>query len=599
MFRPIPPEIASRIEEDKEARKRRIEPAEHAAYAAKPKVYRLYKSSKMGSMQPSSSLLLDLEEPSSTSSEEEISSVSVKKTSKVSAESPLRFFTLGCQGNAKSAQIMVANLMEQVASQSDAPPDFILILGDNFYDWGVDAPDNPMFQTNFHAIYQNPKLGTISKIPCFVILGNHDENLHKLGVLEAEKGVSRGMHQVAHTYLPRTKKYPTTESLQQLYRSHTDDEVVDLDLDNLPSWNMPSRTYSLISGDTQIFCIDSNTYVSDYLKMIAGDENPYNQAIWVAEEVRKAKESGRKVLLALHHPPVTPGKRAFHNDISLYLSKQEIASEAFNSCFGKLMHEHSVSYNTLMLETFKQQKLVFDAIFAAHDHDIYYYNNKESRDMEYPVCQITSGGGGGGLQERESFDQQQDMGCFLKRHGFTVVDCPQGDRPLHFNICTVPKSQTDRAFHLHFDSADHRPYRTYPKEMLKEEKEATEQFCRVVEIALYRYLGEFLGPRQKREKGSFLGTSPISGNVSHGKDGVERAHTIWAYICQAHGDSLLNTLKTVHSLSRWGGTFTSPTAHSFITLLNAEIEKKYGKGMNMDRLIETVEKQQRNERRFF
>lgn len=585
----MPPEIAKRILEEQEARQKRLDPAYRAAYSARPKVYRLYKSSQLQSQlsQPSSSskdVLL-------SSSEDEIV---LEKGPIQSTSQPPRFFTLGCQGDAKTAQKQVASLMEQIAQSSGKPPDFILILGDNFYDWGVGSADNKMFDTNFHAIYQDPHLGTISKIPCFVILGNHDENIHKMGILESEKGVSRGMHQVAHSYLPRSEQYPTTKSLQKLYRSETDDEIVDLDLDNLPGWNMPSRTYSLIAGDTQIFCIDSNTYVSDYLKLQAGDKNLDNQARWLAEEVEKARSQGRKVLLALHHPPMTPGKRAFHNDSEMYLTEEERKSEEFQHCFGKLTHGHGVAYNTLILETFKQQKLVFDAIFAAHDHDLYYYNNKTSRDTEYPVCQITSGGGGGGLQERESFDQQQDMGCFLKRHGFTVVDCPYGDKPLQFQIHSLPKSSHDPAFHLHFDSEDQRAIRSFPKTMPREEKEAIQTFCAVVNMAVYRYLKEFLAPRQNREKGSFLGVKPFSGNVSHGQDGVERVHTIWAYICQSRADNYLDTIKTIHALSQWKGTITSPTTHSFITLLNSEIARKYGKTVTMDLMLEQAEKMQQN-----
>src|SRR5688500_7211303 len=48
-------------------------------------------------------------------------------------EDGLRFFVLGCQGNAASSQTKVAELMNALAKNQK--PDFILILGDNFYDW--------------------------------------------------------------------------------------------------------------------------------------------------------------------------------------------------------------------------------------------------------------------------------------------------------------------------------------------------------------------------------------------------------------------------------------------------------------------------------
>ena len=89
--------------------------------------------------------------------------------------------------------------MNQIAA--DNPPDFILMVGDNFYDHGVDTPDDPIFTTHFSRIYGNKALKHIAGIPCFPLLGNHDKNIHKFSSLYGMKGHRRGMIQVARTYL--------------------------------------------------------------------------------------------------------------------------------------------------------------------------------------------------------------------------------------------------------------------------------------------------------------------------------------------------------------------------------------------------------------
>ena len=362
-------------------------------------------------------------------------------------EGNLRFLVFGCHGDARETQKKVAKLMEEIAADpKKRPPDFILILGDNFYDYGISSADDPCFHSHFYLIYE--KL----KIPCFVILGNHDENIHGLSSFEPEQGVKRGMHQVAHSYFPTTN-YPNTPAKQSLYNSDV------LDLATLPKWNMPSRAYSLHCDKVQIFCIDSNTYVSDYLQLKEGTGYPSNQAYWLQEEVRKAKAAGRKVMLAMHHPLMTPGKRAYHNDSKMYLSEEERKSIAFMQAFSQ---ERDSSYSTLLRETFSQQQLEFDTVFTAHDHDMYYFNNKNDALADYKICQITSGGGGGELQDRFDFSQQNQLGCFMKRHGVVDVSCSSTNpsEETHYAMFTLPPSSKHESYQLKFTSGDCVPIRS-------------------------------------------------------------------------------------------------------------------------------------------
>jgi len=592
---------SSRTEENYLHEKEKCQQAESAAWAAKPKVYRLIRKSQNTATPKQAHKMYQLKQKRpddpvvqvTPTFHQDIKALQFeyvaqdKPNNQVHHSAATRFFALGCQGDKDtSQQFQVAELMNKMASPlQGAAPDFVLLLGDNFYDFGVEGPTSKQFTTNFEAIYTNTNLAYLRKIPCFAILGNHDENIHKKAFMEPEKGIERGMHQVAHTYL--ATEFKTTADLQNLFQSHTTtDAIIDLDVNELPAWNMPSRTYALISGNTQIFCIDSNKYVSDFLKLCAGDKNPDNQAAWVKKEYDKAIHEGRNVLLALHHPLITPGKRAFHSDHHLYLSDEERYSEEFKKYFGHLVSSGSEpSYNQLMRETCKHQQLVFHAVLTAHDHDLYNYNNK-NEISDYPLCQMTSGGGGGPLQERESFEDQKSMGCFIKRHGFTDV-YSQGDGLIHFYLNTIRKTNQELDISLHFTNKDCKPLRVYPQKMATNEIEGIEKICSVTKSAVDEYFA-FISSRQNEKNGSFLGITPWSGNMKHGYDGVERAHKIWAYISHQIADDLFSTMETIFMLSRPDTRYTTPSKHSFITILNNKIEAQYGSGMTIELLYNNL-----------
>lgn len=489
----------------------------------------------------------------------------------------LKFYAFGCQGDAKERQKQLAEHMNKIASNPANFPDFILLLGDNFYDDGVTSPYDEMFKTHFYDIYSNPAFEALRKIPIFVIQGNHDQNRHSANLF-GESGISVGMHQVAHTYTP-TEKH-TTEKLQELYNQDQ------LDLDSLPKkWNMPSRFYSLVYGDTQLFCIDSNTYVSDFLKVCDGDTNPNNQAFWLYNEVQKAKKEGRKVLLALHHPLITQCKRAFQDDTHLYLTPEELNSPTFQDHFKDIMKKPTASYNQLMRETLEKQGLIFDAIVVAHDHNMSYYNN-------HKIKQIGSGGGGGSLQHRIDMSEQLYTGCFIDSNGFVDIWCEPGKgKPISLIFSSIPNSD-DLSFTLHFNTQSCTPLFYYPSNMSPDDIISIQEFRKVVVAAVNAYLKDFLADHLTQTSGGFLGMNPIKGgNISHGTKGIERAHTIWNYVNNSMVDSYANVIETTYNLSRWNAMMTKPSKNSFITLLNKQIAIQYGPNVCMESLYKETQNQ--------
>ena len=85
------------------------------------------------------------------------------------AEPPFSFLVVGDWGrDGAQHQRDVAEAMGRAAAESGAR--FVLSVGDNFYENGVQSASDPQWRTSFEAIYTAPSL----QVPWFVALGNHD-----------------------------------------------------------------------------------------------------------------------------------------------------------------------------------------------------------------------------------------------------------------------------------------------------------------------------------------------------------------------------------------------------------------------------------------
>jgi len=173
---------------------------------------------------------------------------------------PVRFAALGDTGEGNEDQYRVSEAMKTVCDTRGC--DFVLLLGDNAYDSGVESATDPYWDTIFELPY------AAFDIPFYASLGNHDYGLDGLG-LEPWKAD----YQVEHT------DYSTI-------------------------WTMPDRYYSFVAEDVAFFALDTNAafwYVTD-------DQRDDMEA-WIA-----AAPARWKVAFG-HHPYYSNGE---HGDAGNY-----------------------------------------------------------------------------------------------------------------------------------------------------------------------------------------------------------------------------------------------------------------------------------------
>ena len=112
----------------------------------------------------------------------------------------LPFVVIGDWGrDGASKQRDVAGQMGKAAAASGSK--FVIAVGDNFYEDGVQSVDDPHFRASFEDVYTAPSLQT----PWYAILGNHDYH----GNVDAQIAYSA---KSARWHMP-ARYYTRTESL--------------------------------------------------------------------------------------------------------------------------------------------------------------------------------------------------------------------------------------------------------------------------------------------------------------------------------------------------------------------------------------------------
>lgn len=172
----------------------------------------------------------------------------------------VRFLAFGDWGrDGSDFQKPVAEQMGRTAAAERSQ--FVISLGDNFYDDGVPSVEARQWKTSFEDIYTAPSL----QIPWYVMLGNHD--------------------------------YRTNVQAQLEYTFYS------------PRWKLPARYYTFTrridaENTAQFFVLDSSPYVAVYRAELKYkgvlDQKPGDQTAWLAREL--AKSTARWKIVCAHHP---------------------------------------------------------------------------------------------------------------------------------------------------------------------------------------------------------------------------------------------------------------------------------------------------------
>ena len=86
----------------------------------------------------------------------------------------LRFVAVGDTGKGGKGQLDVAHAIDATCKQYGC--DFVLLLGDNFYETGVSSVEDSLFRTRFEEPY------AALSMPFYAVLGNHDYGANGAGL---------------------------------------------------------------------------------------------------------------------------------------------------------------------------------------------------------------------------------------------------------------------------------------------------------------------------------------------------------------------------------------------------------------------------------
>lgn len=170
----------------------------------------------------------------------------------IEAGAPVRFLALGDTGEGNVTQFRVAAAMRGVCAELGC--DFALLLGDNFYNSGVDSVTDSQFEEKF----ETPYVGL--DFPFYAVLGNHDYGASGIG-----NEFWRAPFEVAYT-------------------------------DHSATWTMPDRFYTSRVGDVALYGLDTNAILWGFSD---------DQAAWLDAEL-EATDAPWTIAFG-HHPYVSNG----------------------------------------------------------------------------------------------------------------------------------------------------------------------------------------------------------------------------------------------------------------------------------------------------
>ncbi|HAN30412.1 MAG TPA: hypothetical protein DCQ06_02330, partial [Myxococcales bacterium] len=246
----------------------------------------------------------------------------------------VRFAALGDVGTASSAQYAVGKALGQHCKANGC--DFVLLLGDNFYDTGVKDKNDQQFVTKFEKPYADVDA------PFYVVLGNHDYGAGGAGAEFMKK-----------------------------------DHYIDYGKKN-PKWVLPDAYWDKQFKHVHLFAMDSNAMMfSDVLSFIVKDQiDKLDKAI--------SQSTAQWKIAFAHHPVRSNGP---HGNAGCYEGAKAAPIKALCGLIP-------VASGKGVLEAY--DKLVcgrMDMHFAGHDHGLQWLDKTQSDKHCKGVELIISGGG--------------------------------------------------------------------------------------------------------------------------------------------------------------------------------------------------------------
>lgn len=176
----------------------------------------------------------------------------------------VRFIAMGDTGTGSQSQHDIGDAIGTLCA--DKGCDFVMLLGDNFYDSGVISVDDPLWQTYFELPYANVDA------PFHPVLGNHDYG-GEIGPLTDQGGIGNEFH-----------KGP----IEVQYSAISD------------KWDMPDTFYTMQFGNVGFMMLDTNS-------IMWNDTENGDQKAWYAD-ARATLDGADWVFAAGHHPYRSNGK---------------------------------------------------------------------------------------------------------------------------------------------------------------------------------------------------------------------------------------------------------------------------------------------------
>jgi tartrate-resistant acid phosphatase type 5 len=218
------------------------------------------------------------------------------------AQGQTSFLVIGDWGrDGGGAQTLVANQMAAAAARLHA--EFVVSVGDNFYEEGVQKPTDNQFKTSFVDIYKAPSL----EIPWYVAIGNHDYH----GNVQAQIDYSA--------------------------------------LD--PRWHMPARYFTVARkvDDTtslELFFLDTSPFVTEYrhetaYKAHVAGIDTKAQVRWL-DSALAASAAQWKIVIG-HHPVYSASPK--HGNTPELIASIKPLLEKYHAQVYLCGHDHNLQHN--------------------------------------------------------------------------------------------------------------------------------------------------------------------------------------------------------------------------------------------------------------